>query len=462
MLPSTDQEIAAARIEQDFRFRTPPDDVTLPFLTDIDPRAKVLGSRDALGVVPLWSHFGRHVVGNLTTVSTSPRGFTTLLLGYYFARAAQERAGEGPELLLPSFLRFEQLASYCRWHVNSDGDFRGIERVRSRLEQGSGVRISAELRDQTLASQKTYGLWGLYSNAARSSGWLEAQESILTPTAQEFVETRYLPRLEKVAGRDGAKILQLLTGQPARLRLEKRHRPLAQGLAQVLSPEFSREENDFYWHHLVEGGPADATGGLQPAFARLVFEHFRDEPEFNRKVLRSLIQKAVKAGGRLDELADRLSRIDHLESLLVPASSAFGFLLSRKGGKLEAIAGELATAWKDSFASLDLDAIGALEKEIAESYGDADTGRRWTEFARALKTSDYSRFVRLLLDQNAFVLRSRNGSDPWARVVRGRLEVRFRDESFGLVPRSELSSAWRSNFFLNPLQSMVHTLRGTW
>lgn len=432
----------------------------LPFLSDIDPRARVRGSRDALGVVPLWSHFGRHVVGNLTTVSTTPRGFTTLLLGYHFARTVQERSNAGSEVILPAFIRFEQLASYCRWHVNTDGDFRGIERVRSRLEEGTDVRLSADLRDQILASQKTYGLWGLYSNAARSSGWLEAQESLLTPTAREFVEKRYIPRLEEFAGRECNEILQLLSGGPARLRLEKRHRKLAQGLARLLSREFLAEENDFYWRHLVEGGPTDATGGLQPAFARLVFQHFRDEPEFDRKELRFLIQKAAKAGGELAELADRLSRIDHLESLLVPVGSAFGFLLSRNAGRLDAIAGELAGAWKDAFAKLDLHAVGALEKEIAESFGDAATGRRWTELARALKVSDYGGFLRLLLEQNAFVMRSRNGSDPWARVVRGKLDVRFRDESYGLIPRAELANAWRSNFFLNPLQTMVHSLRG--
>ena len=170
---------------------------------------------------------------------------------------------------------------------------------------------------------------------------------------------------------------------------------------------------------------------------------------------------AVSAGFGADELADRLSRIDHLEALLVPARSAFGFLLSRNSGRVDAIAAELAGTWKDSFAKLDLDALGALEKEIAESYGDAATGRRWTELGRALKDSDYGSLLHLLLEQNAFVMRSRNGSDPWARVVRGKLDVRFRDESSGLVPRGELASAWRSNFFLNPLQSMVHSLRGS-
>ena len=43
--------------------------LTTPFLTDLDPQAAIKGSRDPLGVQPIWSRMGRHVVGNLTTVT---------------------------------------------------------------------------------------------------------------------------------------------------------------------------------------------------------------------------------------------------------------------------------------------------------------------------------------------------------------------------------------------------------
>ena len=70
--------------------------LTQPFLTDLDSRAAVKGSRDPLGVQAIWTRLGRHVVGNLTTVSTSLRDFTTLLLGYHFAeRVAEEGGTEG-------------------------------------------------------------------------------------------------------------------------------------------------------------------------------------------------------------------------------------------------------------------------------------------------------------------------------------------------------------------------------
>jgi hypothetical protein len=40
-----------------------------PFLTDIDPQAAIKGSRDPLGLQTIWARLGRHVVGNLTTVT---------------------------------------------------------------------------------------------------------------------------------------------------------------------------------------------------------------------------------------------------------------------------------------------------------------------------------------------------------------------------------------------------------
>ena len=90
--------------------------LTTPFLTDLDSRAAVKGSRDPLGIQSIWTRLGRHVVGNLTTVSDSIRDFTTLLLGYYFAERLSNESGPGSELAV--FLRWEQLAAYARAAIN--------------------------------------------------------------------------------------------------------------------------------------------------------------------------------------------------------------------------------------------------------------------------------------------------------------------------------------------------------
>src|SRR5262249_35264320 len=48
----------------------------LPFLTLEDPNAKIKGSRDPLGVQPIWASFARHFISNLITQTNSVRGFT--------------------------------------------------------------------------------------------------------------------------------------------------------------------------------------------------------------------------------------------------------------------------------------------------------------------------------------------------------------------------------------------------
>ncbi len=179
------------------------------FLTDLDSRAEVKGSRDPLGLVPLWSRFGRGIIRNLTTVSNSVRGFTTLLLGLYFTQVVQEGNGADSQSTLDLFLTFEQLAGFARYHVNHDGNFRGRERVAARLQKGTKVGLGADPSLQILGDQKTYGLWGLFSMPARSSGLLAQEEHILTRTATEFVERNYVSILAKVA-KSNRRIVDLL------------------------------------------------------------------------------------------------------------------------------------------------------------------------------------------------------------------------------------------------------------
>jgi len=83
--------------------------LTTPFLTELDSRAAIKGSRDPLGVQQIWTRLGRQVVGNLTTVSNSVRDFTVLLLGYYFVERVADEVGQDADLA--TFLKWEQLVA---------------------------------------------------------------------------------------------------------------------------------------------------------------------------------------------------------------------------------------------------------------------------------------------------------------------------------------------------------------
>ncbi len=84
------------------------------FLTLEDPRARIKGSRDPLGVQPIWSWFGRRLVANLTTVTRSVREFTVLNLGRYVGQQLLEAEAIDEAEALSVFLRVEQMADYAR------------------------------------------------------------------------------------------------------------------------------------------------------------------------------------------------------------------------------------------------------------------------------------------------------------------------------------------------------------
>ena len=113
--------------------------LAFPFFTEEDPNARVKGSRDPLGIQPVWTTFGRHVVGNLTSQSTSVRGFTILLLARWLTERLIERNDVSRDQALPIFQRMEQVGAYVRCAAHGvEGEIRGIERVRSNLEEYGG------------------------------------------------------------------------------------------------------------------------------------------------------------------------------------------------------------------------------------------------------------------------------------------------------------------------------------
>ena len=215
------------------------------FLTEIDPRAAVTGSRDPLGLQPIWSALGRELVGNLTTVTTSVRGFTTLMLGLYFADELVT-AGELPEAeRVSAFLRFEQLAAYSRAVLggsDESGRILGITRVRRALAQGKSVPIGVVGDEQILSNQKVYGLWGLYSRAGMSSGLFDPASRAVTQACRQHIEARLLPALRAEHSPALAEVRRYVTKGGA-------FRPndgLGKALGKVLAPALQPFEREFY------------------------------------------------------------------------------------------------------------------------------------------------------------------------------------------------------------------------
>lgn len=431
---------------------------SFPFLTDLDPQAAIKGSRDPLGIQALWARLGRQVVGNLTTVTTSVRDFTTTILGYYFAERVANEAGSDGDLAV--FLRWEQLAAYSRGEVNSDFAFRGVDRVKKNLKEGGTVRLGVGSTAQILSNQKTYGLWGLYSVASRSSGFLDGEPTRLTKDARELVEKAYLPVFTAAGFRNADAIVALLAKPKTDLDINRSGRKCLEGVAKVLAPDLTHYECAVYRRHLLLGGDSDKTAGGQPILVSAMESTLDDDEwEMTPSSVRHLA-KHCRAQGNLGALvADRIEKIRTAELLLAPASELFGLLLSSDGQTLAEVSKVAHRQWGPSVRTIDVTATEALTHDLRDSSGEPETGRRWVQVAGAMAGGDYNQAVGLLMDQNRFVMKVRGGG-PWVDLDNGKLRVRFRDDNTAtLSKRSELPTLWRHSYFLDSLRAMALALK---
>lgn len=429
-----------------------------PFLTLEDPNARIKGSRDPLGLVVIWSTFGRRVIGNLTTQSRSVRGFTTLLLGRWLADRLVSAGKAHAEDALDIFLRMEQLSAYVRRVAHDErGEIRGIERVERNLrESGEKPRIGTDRGELILSDQKTYGLWGLYTVPARVSGWLPDGPVGVTALARDFVEAEYWPTLQPVA-----RALEQLVLKGGRLDTTRGGTAVFRALADVLQPAFSPAEIDFYGRDLRDGlGGQSLAGSLQQGL-RVLFE---GQSELDQPVGRIEVEALVARARREHEaLAEQLARIASTEALLAPADRMFEHVLARSGKGVGEVAGELAKHWRHGVPHLDRSAFGELVPGIRAVTGPA-IATQIDGCHSALAERRFDDAIRALVDWNRLVMEQRH-SGPWVRIGEADiLDVRYRGIERLLPTDDELPTLWQNSYFLDSLKSVTRQLqakRGT-
>jgi len=101
------------------------------FFTLLDDSLRPVGSRDPLGIEYIWSTVGRHLVGNLTTITDHLDNFVLALLGFYLCRDASRAQTDWT-----TFQRFEQLTSRARF-AEKLGRVLGSNRIK--LSSGSPI-----------------------------------------------------------------------------------------------------------------------------------------------------------------------------------------------------------------------------------------------------------------------------------------------------------------------------------
>lgn len=402
------------------------------FFTELDPRAAIKGSRDPLGVQSIWAGLGRELVGNLTGVTQSVRGFTTLLVGLHLAeRVAEQDRSRSP---VSAFLVWEQLAGYARCCFYGETSLLGSRRIVARTQLGKAT-LSADSDGQILGNQKSYGLWGLYTSAARSSGLVSGTTPPrLTPDGHANVQDLHLPAISKDWGRHANALIEVLGQDGSQFEIRRSNKRL-RAIATMLDPKLTQDEAGFYRRYLVDGGPDDSTDGRQSRLAATMLVTGTDA-----------VNELAPAADA--DVAIRLRRIAAAESVLAPAASLFSYLLSREDASLDEIGRDVAATW-----GVRLESVAPDAREVLQG--------RWSTVADSLAAGDYAATLQLLLDRNRAVMTERGNSAPWATVGdSGKLDVRFRDDTDVLPSHDEVRVLWRNPYFLPSLHSIAKSVDG--
>lgn len=424
------------------------------FLTLEDPNAKIKGSRDPLGAQPVWAAFGRHVVTNLTMQTNSARGFAILLLARYLTEMLIEEGRLGRESALDAFLRFEQAGAYAR-HVGHGvgSDIRGIDRVRSKVAEGSGkVPIGANPDGFILIDQKVNGLWGLFSVSARISGLISDGPVGVTPDAKAFVESAYLPRLQRVLDE-----LLYLVERGGQLDTATPDAAFA-ALKDVLSESFTAEEQAFYGAYLRDGIHVRHDSELLRDRQKRLCEMLVDNADPDAAIGREDMVRLCEAARSVDDgLANRLDRIVRLEAVLAPAMSLLDFVLTCHGRELGDVAEELTDRWGRSVPYIDAARNADLLAEVRSASSEG-VGGCFSKCQRALDGGNYVDALDALLAWHEDVMRRRGGA-AWVLIAEDKtLDVRYRGAEQALPSGDELSALWRNGYFIAPLKSIIGQL----
>lgn len=444
-------------------------DLAVFFLTDLDPNAKVKGARDPLGTQSVWSGFGRLVVGNLTTQTTSLNDFRILLIGAWLTDQA---AGSGVPRA-SAFVAWEQLASYARVSARNEGGFRGVTKTQLNLarhtKRGDTLGISSERQHQTLTNQAAYGIWGLYTAAASRSGMISFDASRLTTSrAAAVVEECYVPLLAGAWHHNARELVRWVSTGADLRPSSKSHGEKLEAIARCICDPLNETERTYLRGAVVEGG--QPTGDEVPSPESLLVRrrqarlarHLRSQVTDDR--VRRHDVEHIAASTDDEDLAQQLEAILASESLLAPAMRIFSHVTDHHGSTVKAVTKELEEQFGNLRTLLPADQLARLTATHAQNprllYSlpeeGASSNDRWLRIATALHEKDFPGLIRLLIEQNTLVSRDRGGTVGWVSISPAEtINVRLPSHGPGLPNPDRVKDMWLNGYFLDNLLALA-------
>jgi hypothetical protein len=404
----------------------------MAFISLLDERARPKGSRDPLGFELVWTTFGRRIIGNLTTITSSLENFSVALLGFHWANeyAMDGNPDESQKITRDYFLKYEQLAAYLRYFDHgAGGSIMGINRVTQRCEDDSkkSLNLGVENVTQILSDQASYGLWGLYSSAMRETGLVKGAERKVTEKGFEIVQ-EIENKLNKTL------FINLLSKDYV---TKEELREYAKEFVLAVTNE---QVSTVLLEHLLKG-----SGGNQLQIE--LWEHTKSllhENSLPEDDKNGLLEALLKRQTISETLAIELQNIQKIEHLLVALNNVFHYCRRQHGEHITTIIKKLEkkqydfSYLSDDVCKLDFPHNGLICIGLT-----------------SLKNGDFNRVIMTLLELNKTVMKQRNGA-PWVELESGnKFNVVVKNEVAELISADKLIDKWKYDYFLGSFLKMA-------
>jgi len=407
----------------------------MAFISLLDDRAKPKGSRDPLGFELVWSYFGRKVVGNLTTITSSVENFSVALLGFYWANELNANVDKDnkQKAVRETFLRYEQVAGYLRLYGKSKA-IMGVTRVTERLrnEDRSIVNVGLGSESQILSDQASYGLWGLYSSAMRDTGLIKGSEREMTENGISIAQ-----QMDKMLDKDA--YFQLIKSNTiAKSEIEG----LSKSYMEAIQFPYMRSE---LVSSLMSGA---GSYPLQNELWDKTNQLFQGK-QIKNNHLGDYLSK-LQGLELSTTLQQCLHHVEDIERVLVAINNIFYYCQVKDGILLEEVVKKLKEQNYDySYLPDKLPALDFPRKSYIELA------------LSALKANEYPQAIKHILDLNAYVMKQRNGA-AWVELETGsKIRVRVKHEGFKLVQQEKLMTKWDYDYFIGSYLSIASSYLGS-
>ena len=427
------------------------------FFTALAPEEQAQGSRDPLGLLPIWSRVGRGLAGNVTTVSGDLRGWTSLIVmvGLYADRVAKRVLDESDTEPL---FRAEQLIAYSRvLHSNlEDGSapVRGLNLVKRRLQEADNgnrpIPLGLAPDRRILGAQQSAGVLGQIGSPAIASGLLERSRTTLAPAGIALWQAAYRPLLRSHDDRITALLKGKVGFEPAQGDAE-----LARVLAQLHAPALTALERAPLREQVLHGGRGADTA--QACFVRLCLQPpaaaTLAEP---CSIVDTILLAEMARDAGFTDTGRALQNIVAAERLLSPMVRLFGWVQGRHRQALADVVAEVSQIWGQAVRDLDAGTQIVVE-HCAEIYSREQIASVLA-CSSALAAGHWERALQAVIEINGHVMQRRGGA-PWVRIENGRVDVRLQEGEALLGNADALRTEMLHSYYLDPLRRLIHAWR---